>query len=111
LYLKQERLGFPDSDWRHGKKGFNRPQKIVRIENVNALNIRDLEYKLDKFVDKNLAEKSGETYSIDLSKINIQKLIGRGDIRKKVNVSVDRASEKAIEKIEEAGGKVILLQQ
>jgi len=111
LFLKQKKLGFPDSDWRIGKKGFKRPQKIKRIENVNAVNVKDLEFKLDKFVEEKVAEKSGEIYSIDLSKMNIQKLIGRGNIHKKVNISVDRASVKAIEKIEAAGGKVVLLQE
>ena len=111
LFLKQKKLGFPDSDWRIGKKGFKRPQKIKRIENVNAVNVKDLEFKLDKFVEEKVAEKSGEIYSIDLSKMNIQKLIGRGNIHKKVNISVDRASERAIEKIEAAGGKVVLLQE
>jgi len=111
LYFKQKKLGFPDPDWRFGKKGFKRPQKINRIEKVNAINVKDLEFKLDKFIENNIAEKSGEIYSIDLSKINVQKLIGKGEISKKVSISVNKASERAVKKIETAGGKVVLLEK
>ncbi len=108
-YLKQKKLGFPDPEWRLGKKGFRRPQDINRIYRVNALNLRDLDIKLDKFTEQNKATKSGTTYTINLDNVNIQKILGRGEINKKVNVSVKRASERAIEKIEAAGGKVTLL--
>ncbi len=41
----------------------------------------------------------------------MQKLLGRGGINKKVNVVVQKASRKAIEKIEEAGGKITLIKE
>lgn len=110
LYEVQKKMGFPDPDWRKGKKGFKRPQDITRIYKVNTLNVKDLDVKLDKFVEKGLAEKSGETYSIDLAKMNIQKLLGKGEIQKKVNISVKTASERAVEKIKAVGGKVVLIE-
>ena len=110
LFLKQKKLGFPDPDWRHGKKGFKRPQDMVRIYKINTLNVKDLDFKLDNFVENGLAEKSGETYSLNLSQMDVQKLLGKGEIHKKVNISVNRATEKAILKIKAAGGKVVLLE-
>jgi large subunit ribosomal protein L15 len=110
-YLKQKELGFPDPDWIIGKKGFKRPQDINRIYKTNALNVKDLDLKIDELVLRNVATKSGNTYSINLNDINIQKVLGRGDINKRINLSVNKASKQAIEKIEAAGGKVTLLSQ
>ncbi|MFW9945911.1 MAG: uL15m family ribosomal protein [Candidatus Odinarchaeota archaeon] len=108
-YLKQKELGFPDPDWIMGKKGFKRPQDIKRIYKTNTLNIKDLDLKIDKLVLENTATKTGNTYVINLNDINIQKILGRGEINKKINISVNKASKQAIEKIEAAGGKVTLI--
>ena len=107
-YLKQKELGFPDPDWDFGKRGFKRPQDINRIYQVNALNVKDLDSKIEELTKNNIASKSGNTYTIDLKDVNIQKILGRGEINKKINISVNKASKRAIEKIESAGGKVNL---
>jgi large subunit ribosomal protein L15 len=109
FYLKQKELGFPDPDWEMGKTGFKRPQDMVRLSQVNSLNIKDLDYKIDLLVEEKKATKSGNTYTINLNDLNIQKILGRGVIKKPINISVNKASEKAVEKIEAAGGKVTLL--
>ena len=108
-YLKQKELGFPDPDWDFGKKGFKRPQDIVRIYKVNTINLKDLDQSIDNLVQENKASKSGNAYTINLDELNIQKVLGRGEIKKKMNVSVRKASENAIAKIEAAGGKITLL--
>ena len=110
-YLKQKELGFPDPDWDFGKKGFKRPQDMTRIYHVNTLNIKDLDSKIEDLTLKNVATKTGNTYTINLKDLNIQKILGRGEINKKINISVDKASKRAIEKIESAGGKVTLLSE
>ena len=110
-YLKQKELGFPDPDWDFGKRGFKRPQDINRIYKVNALNVKDLDSKIEELTKNNIASKSGNTYTIDLKDVNIQKILGRGEINKKINISVKKASKRAIEKIESAGGKVTLLSE
>jgi large subunit ribosomal protein L15 len=110
-YLKQKELGFPDPDWDMGKKGFKRPQDLNRIYQVNTLNVKDLDLKIDNFVLNNKATKSGNSYSINLNKINIQKLLGKGEINRVINISVNKASKRALEKIEAAGGKITLISQ
>ncbi|MFX1327402.1 MAG: uL15m family ribosomal protein [Promethearchaeota archaeon] len=110
-YLKQKELGFPDPDWDLRKKGFKRPQDIKRIYHVNAINVKDLDQKIDKLVVNKRATKSGNKYNINLNELNIQKLLGRGEANKAINVTVNKASKKAIEKIEAAGGKITLLSQ
>jgi len=110
-YLKQKELGFPDPDWDMGKKGFKRPQDINRIYKVNTLNVKDLDLKIDNFVLDKKATKSGASYTINLNEMNIQKLLGNGEINKLINISVNKASNRAIEKIEAAGGKITLLSE
>ena len=91
-----------------GKRGFKRPQDMVRIYSVNTMNVKDLDLKIDDLVQQQKASKSGNTYSINLNDINIQKVLGRGEIQKKINIQVKNASKQAIEKIEAAGGKITL---
>jgi len=110
-YLKQKALGFPDPNWIMGARGFNRPQDIVRIYHVNAMNIKDLDQNIEAFVQDNKATKAGNAYSINLHDLNIQKILGRGEINKKINITVQKASQKAIEKVQQAGGKVTLLSE
>jgi len=107
-YLKQKELGFPDPDWEMGKKGFKRPQDLVRIYQVNTLNIRDLDNQIENLVLNKKASKTGNKYAINLNDINIQKILGRGQIKKSINITVNKASKSAIEKVEAAGGKVTL---
>ncbi|TFF95552.1 MAG: 50S ribosomal protein L15 [Promethearchaeota archaeon] len=108
-YLKQKELGFPDPDWKIGKTGFKRPQDIVRLSKVNTINVKDIDLKLEDLVQQEIASKSGDTYSINLADMNIQKVLGKGQINKKVNLTVKKASKNAIQKIEDAGGKVNFL--
>ncbi|MBY9003615.1 MAG: uL15 family ribosomal protein [Candidatus Lokiarchaeota archaeon] len=111
LYLKQKALGFPDPAWARFRdtKGFKRPQDINRIYQVNTMNIKDLDFDIEKYAQGTKASKSGSTYSINLNDLNIQKILGRGEISKPINVTVKKASKRAIEKIEAAGGKVSLI--
>lgn len=110
-YLKQKELGFPDPDWDLGKRGFKRPQDIVRIYKINTINVKDLDKKIDSLVIEKKATKSGNKYNIDMNNLNIQKILGRGEINKTINITVNKASQKAIEKVEAAGGKITLLSQ
>ena len=67
---------------------------------------------LNKFKDlEKKASKSGNTYSINLNDINIQKVLGKGEINKRINITVKNASKRAVEKIEAAGGNINLLSE
>ncbi|UCB59582.1 MAG: uL15 family ribosomal protein [Thermoplasmatales archaeon] len=77
-----------------GKHGFKRPQSIVKKDKI--INIGQLE---DMFPDKK---------EVDLGKEGFDKLLGGGNIKTKMKIMVNSASEKAIAKIMEKGGEVIL---
>ena len=93
-------------------KDKKRYQKIGFTSKVSndckTINIIELETKLDNYVTKNKAALKAETYTINLSDIKVDKLLGAGKITKKIEITVTSASKLAIKKVEAAGGKVIL---
>ena len=91
-----------------GRHGFKRHHSL--ISNPTTLNVGELMESLDALVAAGKAGKKGDTVTINLQKLGIDKLLGTGKADKKVVVMVDEASEKAKTKIEEAGGKVQLLE-
>ena len=77
-----------------GRHGFKRPQGVIKKD--KTINVGELE---DKFPGKN---------DINLEKEGFDKLLGGGKLNSKLKIKVDSASEKAIEKIKEKGGEVVL---
>jgi len=77
-----------------GKHGFKRPQSIIKKD--KTINIGELE---EKFLGKK---------EVDLTKEGFDKLLGRGRISSSLKIKVKNASEKAIKKIREKGGEVII---
>jgi len=77
-----------------GRHGFKRPQKMLYDEKI--INIGQLE---TKFPGKK---------TIDLTKEGYDKLLGGGKINSKIKINVNSATIKAIDKIKELGGEVIL---
>jgi len=76
------------------KRGFVRPD----AKKIIAINLRDLSLIVEK---KNVNE-------LDLNKIGYSKLLGTGNLSKAVKITVKMASKKAVEKVKNAGGEVIL---
>jgi large subunit ribosomal protein L15 len=77
-----------------GVHGFKRPKGVTKKN--KTINIGELE---KKFPGKN---------NIDLEKEGFDKLLGGGVVSTKLTIKVNSASEKAIEKIKEKGGEIIL---
>ena len=89
----------------YGRHGFKRPQCMVNAN--STINVGELAEQIDRFVDLEFATKEGDTYTVDLTKAGIDKLLGTGEIGVKAEITVDQASAAAVEKIVAAGGKVI----
>ncbi|MGC9079220.1 MAG: uL15m family ribosomal protein [Nanopusillaceae archaeon] len=87
------------------KKGFTSPKynKIKEIINLNDLN----EY-FDYLLEENIIKKEGDYYIIDLDELGVDKLLGEGNIDKKMKIYVREASKKAIEKVKSIGGEIII---
>ncbi len=88
-----------------GKHGFFRHGQREIIETIN---IRDIDEQADTLVGKQLAVKDAASYSIDLNKMGINKLLGSGRITKKWKIQVAYASQGAIDAVKEAGGEIIV---
>lgn len=89
-------------DWEMGKHGFTSHSRNV----VVATNVSDLHREIARLVEQGKATQKGSAFTIDLSDIGVDKLLGSGKITSAVHVTVKSASARAIEKVEAAGGSV-----
>ena len=87
-----------------GRRGFKRPQCMVSANRI--INIKEMLEKMDDYVNCGFAKKEGNTYTVNLTDANIDKLLGTGDIGIAVNVTVSKISAQARAKIEASGGSV-----
>lgn len=86
------------------KFGFKRPQKVV-FKPVNLDILQDL-------IDKTKAKKVDIQLLTDngiVGKRDVVKILGRGELKTKVDVTAHKFSTSAVEAIEKLGGKVTTL--
>ena len=77
------------------KRGFVVPRK----ESYKAINLKDL----------NILVESGKVRDqVNLNDLGYKKLLGSGQLHTPLKITVDMASQTAIEKVNKAGGEVIL---
>ena len=88
-----------------GKYGF-KPQRVK--EEIIAINLYNIEEKVEAWLNDKQISKEGSAYVIDLEKIGSNKLLGNGQVKNKLKISVKYASNNAIEKVKKAGGEVSL---
>ncbi|KXB01115.1 50S ribosomal protein L15 [candidate division MSBL1 archaeon SCGC-AAA261F19] len=87
-----------------GKHGFTRPPKLQK--SVSTINVGELDERIDELLETEAAEqKEGKTI-VDVTKIGIDKVLGRGKISRSMKVIAKNFSKSAKEKLEEAGGEV-----
>jgi large subunit ribosomal protein L15 len=90
--------------WQIGKTGFTpvnqHPQKPI--------NVGDLELGLERLIEQGKAKQADGKIEINLSEIGYTKLLGSGRITRPVRIIVAQSSEKATEKVSQAGGQVVL---
>ncbi|MEB3806871.1 MAG: 50S ribosomal protein L15 [Desulfurococcales archaeon] len=91
-----------------GKHGFNPPRIRVGYR-PKLINLDELSELFDKLARKGGLNYEGDIPVINLVELGYNKLLGFGKITKPVKVIVPKASRSAVEKIEEAGGEVVLL--
>ena len=87
-----------------GPKGFTRPQHL--IEEKEVINIYQVEEMLDQLIELGYASEKDSGYEIDLEKAGFDKLLSRGKPTKEMKINIPDSSERAKQKIEEAGGEL-----
>ncbi len=133
-WLKHKYISTIKSGKQIGKYGFTRPEEVksryrrlrelkttlralreegkidnevyARLSSQPEINIGDIELLVEKLQDSDFVSQEGGTFSIDLTELGYEKLLGKGRLSKPINVKVENATEKAIGKIEEAGGQL-----
>ena len=87
-----------------GKRGFI-PKNTTETK---VINVGELDQKIEKLIKLKKAEQKDKQYIIDLTKEGIDKLLSKGRATKQMIITVNSATEKAIQKVEGAGGQVNL---
>jgi len=101
-YIREMKMGR-----RFGKYGFTRPPEVQ--SEPNTINVEEIELNLDRFMEMGVAKEDNDTVTVDLTSAGFDKLLGDGRVYRKFRIIVGSASERAIKKIESAGGEVELL--
>lgn len=90
----------------YGKSGFKRPKKA--IEKIKAINLKDLDLKIDKLLKENKIKKTKDGIKINLKQLGFDKLLGKGKVTHKIILEQAKyISKNAKDKIKRAKGKVM----
>lgn len=88
-----------------GHHGFKRPQSVV-CDKV-TMNLSEVEQALPSMVKDGFAAQKEGKWSVDLTKMGVDKLLGSGRISTAISVKVAEASATALEKLKSAGGTLV----
>ena len=86
-----------------GKRGFKPPNR----KEVNAINVGDLDLKVNQFLDQDKAVKKDKEIHINLQQLGYDKLLGRGQATHPLIIRVAEYSKSAEEKVKKAKGKIL----
>lgn len=89
-----------------GKRGFVLPRKVKRV--IKAINLQQIEEKINYYIGKGLAKKSNNLIEINLKDLGYNKLLGKGLIKNKYKIITEFVSKHAEEKVKNLGGEIIL---
>ena len=84
--------------------GFKIPDEAQKVS--IGVNVSELDAVLPRLVEQGDASESAGVYTVNLTELGVDKLLGSGQVRSKVKVTVASATESAKAKIEAAGGTV-----
>lgn len=90
-----------------GKHGFTQPPTIVA--EINAINVGELDEIAQDMLRQGIAKKENNKVVIDVSILGFNKVLGKGKITLPLKVITPAITERAREKIEAAGGEVVIL--
>lgn len=88
-----------------GRRGFKRPQKVVSAK--ITMNVGDIEENLESLKRDGFATEESGITKVYLTRMGVDKLLGFGRVETPLQIIVPETSERAREKIEEAGGAIL----
>jgi large subunit ribosomal protein L15 len=87
-----------------GKHGFTSVSRTIK---VGAINVGELDEKLDELLQCGAARREGEKIVIDVGKLGFGKVLGGGHVTRSIEVIAREFAGSAKRKLEEAGGRAI----
>ncbi len=88
-----------------GHHGFKRPQSVVTHK--ITVNLSEVEQSLPSLAKDGFAVQKDGKWTVDLTKLGIDKLLGSGRISTPISIKVPEASASALEKLKAAGGMIM----
>ncbi len=90
-----------------GKFGFVRQNTVY----ISDINIRTLESRLQTLLSQQFVQENDGAYVVDLHKMGYGKLLSKGNVTRKWQITCKQVSATAKKKVEDAGGTVRTLQK
>ncbi|MFB6145361.1 MAG: uL15m family ribosomal protein [Candidatus Nanohaloarchaea archaeon] len=89
-----------------GERGFN-----SRKEPQTGINLRDIDQRIEEFVEEGVAEETDDGYVFHADKAGYDKVLGKGRLYRDIEIHAKKFSDSAKEKIEEAGQEVVEVEE
>ena len=90
----------------YGKFGLKRPKKAIK--KIKAINLKDLDIKINKLLKQKKIKKTKDGIKINLKELGYDKLLGKGKITHKIILEQAKyISKNAKDKIKRAKGKIM----
>lgn len=92
----------------YGKHGFTSVQQIKRYKYIDSINVGELDEIAHDLISRNIAVKENNLIVINTIEMGYEKVLGEGKVTLPLKVIAKYVTEKAKEKIEKAGGVIVL---
>jgi large subunit ribosomal protein L15 len=90
-----------------GRSGFDIPQATKHV--YTSVNIGDIDENAGRLLKEGIAEEVKGRISIDVTKLNCEKVLGGGKASKPLVVKAYSFSKSAVKKIEASGGEAVVI--
>jgi large subunit ribosomal protein L15 len=91
-----------------GRRGFDVPEEVKDV--YETINIGELDEIAEELVAKGIAREVDGRIEVDVTALNVEKVLGAGKVTRALVVKAPRFSSLAVKKITEAGGEAIVLE-
>jgi large subunit ribosomal protein L15 len=95
------------------KKGIKKGKNKFQLPSPNrredkAVNVGELDALLGELIEEGKAEEKADGFFLDAHSLGIQKIVGKGNVTRKLTLRAGKISKRARAKIEAAGGVVVV---
>ncbi|GCC11383.1 50S ribosomal protein L15P [archaeon] len=91
-----------------GRHGFKLPEGIRNI--YKSINIGELDEIASELLAEGISKVSDDGIEIDITVLGCKKVLGKGKVTRNLVIKAPIFSRTAVEKIEKAGGKAVILE-